>query len=339
MFGPDRSTYLRLLLCSTNTAALSALLSVVCVAFLCLLYGENWDFLLYYSLLAFVFLLLFVIRRAFRLRRILQLLQSGNLNPEFYPQRDAMYLQALNDLECQEQKVHIQLKQEQSEYEDYFAFWAHQAKLPAAALKLLLDNPHPNLSAMKEQVQRMENSIQSAMAFVRLNSDSTDYSFAPLNLEEIVRKTIRTNAASFISHKMKIDVDMEPIQVRSDEKWVGFIVEQVLSNALKYCPENSTVTVCTHPEQHELVIADNGPGIAAKDLPRLFEKGYTGGIGHNSSLSSGVGLYLCHEIAQRMNCSLRIESQTGQGTCVILRFPAPDRFERISHSSSFSSVR
>ena len=198
---------------------------------------------------------------------------------------------------------------------DYYTVWAHQIKTPIAAIRLARQNEDTPLSRrLTGEVGRVEQYVQMALTYLRLGSDSSDYVIRSCALDDIVRPAVRRFAGEFIQRKIQLNYQMLNYTVITDEKWLGFVVEQVLSNALKYTPQGS-VSIYMEPEG-VLCIRDTGIGIAPEDLPRVFEKGYTGYNGRSHRKASGLGLYLCREILTRLGHSVSAESQVDHGTTI-----------------------
>ena len=149
------------------------------------------------------------------------------------------------------------------------------------------------------------------LQYLRLGSDTTDYLIREVPLEQIVRQAVRKYAQLFIHSRVSLDLQPLSLRVLTDEKWLGFVVEQVLSNAVKYA-RGGTVRIFTRGDT--LVIQDNGIGIAPEDLPRVFENGYTGCNGRTDKRSTGIGLYLCRQICDRLGHQISITSRVGEGT-------------------------
>lgn len=200
---------------------------------------------------------------------------------------------------------------------DYYSTWAHQIKTPIAAMHLRLQSEDSELGrALSAELLRIEQYADMVMAYLRLDSASTDYVFRSHRVEDIVHPAIRRFAAQFIARRIRVQVEPTSQTVVTDEKWLGFVVEQLLSNALKYSPDGSVVRVYMSGET--LCIADEGIGIAPEDLPRVFEKGYTGANGRLGNQASGIGLYLCRRICDALGVGITIESIPDQGTTVRL---------------------
>lgn len=204
---------------------------------------------------------------------------------------------------------------------EYYTMWVHQIKTPIAALRLLLQEKAEDIDTSEEQDElfRIEQYVRMALQYMRLDSESTDFLFKTIELDDVIKEAIHKYARLFIRKKVKLQYEKVNIQVVSDEKWLVFVIEQILSNSIKYA-SGGTVSIYMQGEG-TLVIEDDGIGIRAEDLPRVMEKGYTGYNGHIHKLSTGIGLYLCNRIMKKMNHRIRIESEEGKGTRVILSFP------------------
>ena len=198
---------------------------------------------------------------------------------------------------------------------EYYTVWAHQIKTPIASMRLNLQNEDTPLSRqLSSDLTRVEQYVEMVLTFLRLDSDSTDYVIRKLNLDAIVRQAVRKFAGEFMSRKLKLRYDPIDTKVITDEKWLSFVVEQVLSNALKYTPTGSIHIYLEAPKT--LCIEDTGIGIAAEDLPRIFEMGYTGFNGRSDKRASGIGLYLCRRICVRLGHTIRASSVPGEGTVI-----------------------
>ena len=212
-------------------------------------------------------------------------------------------------VESSESKMH--------DLEDYFTMWVHQAKLPIAAMKLLLEDDKLSRSEIKLQLLRMDQYTDMVLAYLRLNSTHTDFLFKELELDDLIRQSIRRFSTEFIRKHIQLSFKETGDVILSDEKWLVFVLEQILSNSLKYTNENGLIYIYMK-SKHILVIEDNGIGISASDLNRVFEKGYTGMNGRSDKTASGLGLYLCKNILDMLNHKITIESSVGKGTRVIL---------------------
>ena len=256
-------------------------------------------------------------RFAARLRLLQRLEQEITLSTEQLPEPDGM-------LEAQYQALvraldadrRAQMTRSQRSYQDlveYYTVWAHQIKTPLAAMRLLLQDAETDEQrALLEQLQSVEQYVEMALGYVRLDSGTKDLVIAQYPLDEIVRKSIRKYAGQFIRRRIRLIYEGTDQIVLTDEKWLSFIIEQLLSNAVKYTLKG-TVTI-TVSEEKKLTVTDTGMGIAPEDLPRIFEKGYTGYNGRMERKSTGIGLYLSQMAAKKLGHQITVVSKLGEGS-------------------------
>ena len=198
---------------------------------------------------------------------------------------------------------------------NYYTVWAHQIKTPIAAMRLQLQNEDSPLSrALSSELLRIEQYVEMVMAYLRLDSDSTDYVFRECALDDVVRPAVRRFAGEFIARRLTLDYGPLNANVITDEKWLGFVVEQVLSNALKYTLTGGVRIYLEKP--CTLCIQDTGIGIAADALPRIFENGFTGANGRMDRRATGIGLSLCRKICKNLGHGISAESAPDRGTTI-----------------------
>ena len=200
---------------------------------------------------------------------------------------------------------------------EYYTVWAHQIKTPIAAMRLNLQSEDSE-SARKlmGDLNRIESYVEMVLTFLRLDSDSTDYVIKEHDLDEIIKSSVRKFSREFILKKLTLNYEPVKYKCITDEKWLEFITEQVISNAVKYTSEGGVRIYMDEPGL--LVIEDTGIGISAEDLPRIFENGYTGFNGREDKRASGIGLYLCKRIADNLGHKITAESTPGVGTKMII---------------------
>lgn len=237
--------------------------------------------------------------------------------PPAKTQDDVDYQAILETLDCRQRKLQTDLAQNYQDMVDYYTIWAHQIKTPIASMRLTLQNEDSPLSRqIAEDLQRIEQYVEMVLAFLRLDASTKDYVFRKQDLDPIVRDAIKKFKGSFIRKKIRLCYEPLHAQVLTDEKWLSFVLEQVLSNALKYT--NVGEIAITLEEPLTLVIRDTGIGIAPEDLPRVFEKSYTGYNGRSDKKASGIGLYLCRRICENLGHTITIQSVLDEGTEVRL---------------------
>ena len=200
---------------------------------------------------------------------------------------------------------------------EYYTVWAHQIKTPIAAMRLNLQSEDTEQARrLMGDLNRIEAYVEMVLTFLRLDSDSTDYLIKEYDLDEIIRPAIKKFSKEFILKKLKLEYDPVNYKTVTDSKWLSFIIEQIISNAVIYTSEGS-VKICMS-EPGVLCIEDTGIGISEEDLPRIFENGYTGFNGREDKRASGIGLYLCKRIADNLGHKISAESVAGKGTKIIL---------------------
>ena len=200
---------------------------------------------------------------------------------------------------------------------EYYTVWAHQIKTPIAAMRLNLQSEDTE-SARKlmGDLNRIESYVEMVLTFLRLGSDNTDYLIREYDLDEIIRPAVRKFSREFILKKLKLEYEPTGFKTITDSKWLSFIIEQEISNAVKYTSEGSVRIYMDKPGI--LCIEDTGIGISEEDLPRIFENGYTGFNGREDKRASGIGLYLCKRISDNLGHKIFAESVQGQGTRMFL---------------------
>ncbi|EGW39040.1 histidine kinase-, DNA gyrase B-, and HSP90-like ATPase family protein [Desulfosporosinus sp. OT] len=219
-----------------------------------------------------------------------------------------------------------QADNERSDLVDYYTLWAHQIKTPIAAMGLLLQSSAEDDGSTAQSMEqnrelamelfKIEQYVEMVLQYLRLESPSADFVLKRYALDAIVRQAVRKYAKMFIRKKISLDFSQLNCDVLTDEKWLVFVIEQILSNALKYTQEGKISIYMERDDDKTLVIADTGIGIAGEDLPRVFEKGFTGYNGRRDKKSTGIGLYLCKRILTKLSHTIVIEGEPGKGTKV-----------------------
>lgn len=199
---------------------------------------------------------------------------------------------------------------------DYYTVWVHQIKTPIAAMKLRLQREDSPLSReLQGELFRVEQYADMVMAYLRLEESEGDYVFRTVELDGLLRACIRRFSGEFIAKHLSLSYEPTNKSLITDEKWLSFVVEQLLSNAVKYTRQGSVTILVTDTE---LRIEDTGVGIAPEDLPRIFDKGYTGYNGRRDKRASGIGLFLCKRVCDKLGLKLRCESVLDVGTSMII---------------------
>lgn len=250
-----------------------------------------------------------------------------NLKTELYnlPEAGGLieqgYQELLKTLEEGRTQLISHRDQEMADMLDYYTVWVHQVKTPIAALDLLLSAESLDRAQLKQELFKIQRYVDMVLGYLRTYSMNSDYRFTQVHLDRVVKQAVKKYAPVFIHQHIKVQLGNLDITILSDERWLEFVIEQLLSNALKYTPQKPdaciSITLDTTREKR-LIIQDNGIGIQAEDLPRVFERGFTGYNGHMDKKSTGLGLYLCKEIMDRLSHNIFITSEEGVGTRVFL---------------------
>ena len=232
------------------------------------------------------------------------------------------YQELIRKEEQQQRKEHARWEKSGQDMEDYYATWVHQIKAPIAVMNVLLQQEDTETNQnLKAELFRVEQYVDMALTYLRLEEGGSDYVIRTCAVDDVVRAAVRRFAGEFIDRRIALDYTPVEWETVTDGKWLTFVVEQLLSNALKYTGQDGTVRI--YREGDDLCIRDSGMGIAPEDLPRVFDMGYTGQNGRLDRRSSGIGLYLCRRICQNLRHEIRIESAPGVGTTVRLTLGRP----------------
>lgn len=220
------------------------------------------------------------------------------------------------------EKLTQENRQKNTDMVDYYSMWVHQIKTPIAAMNFLLDNEEVDQKNLQQELFKIERYVEMVLTYIRLDSTSSDYVITKINLDEVVKDSVKKYATIFINKKIKLNFVSHETMVISDKKWLSFAIEQILGNSVKYSNTGGKITIETC--ENKLVIEDNGMGIKEEDLPRIFEKGFTGFNGRYEKKSSGLGLYLCKKTLDKLGHHIEISSKVGEGTRVEITFPKED---------------
>lgn len=233
---------------------------------------------------------------------------------------------------CTVQEENLQLKEEiqdirnekieyQSEIESYFLLWVHQMKTPITASKLLLEAEDiQTISQMRHEILQIDNYTNLALSYLKLMNEKTDMVFMEVRMDDLITPLIKRYSIQFIHNDTKLHYEKIYDSVLTDAKWTSVMIEQILNNALKYA-RGKNIWIKYSEAENILLVKDDGIGINTSDLPKIFEKGFSGYNGRLNDKSSGIGLYIVKTIARRMNVSVSVESELGKGTTFHMKFP------------------
>lgn len=240
---------------------------------------------------------------------------SADHLPDIKTQDDEDYQRIIRTLCAEMTAQQTEMNGKYLDMVDYYTIWAHQIKTPIASMRLTIQNEDSELSRqIMEDLQRIEQYVEMVLAFLRLDSATTDYVFRETDLDAVVKECVKKFSGQFIRRRIGLEYEPFNTSVTTDEKWLAFVIEQVLSNSLKYTSSGSIRIYMEPPKT--LCIADTGIGISPEDLPRVFEKSYTGCNGRSDKKASGIGLYLCKRICSNLGHEISIDSHPDKGTTV-----------------------
>jgi signal transduction histidine kinase len=231
------------------------------------------------------------------------------------------YQEIIKEIDRYRLKIVNEKNKSYSDMMDYFTIWAHQIKTPIAAMRLILQSEKSEFNdELLEQLFKTEQYVEMVMQYLRLEDMNSDLVFKKYSLDFIIKQAVRKYSKLFIRKKIKLNYENLNIDVLTDEKWIVFVLEQILSNSLKYTNSGEISIYMDEAHQDTLVVEDTGIGIEPEDLPRVFEKGFTGYNGRRDKKSTGIGLYLCKQILNKLSHTIEIESHVGKGTKIKVNF-------------------
>lgn len=239
----------------------------------------------------------------------------------FFSYKEELSLKADNERLLEENKrLHMSIISGRRELKDYFSLWVHQVKTPITAAKLILDNNVADRETkVKAQIMYIEQYCDMAINYLKLMNTETDMDIAELNLDEIIKSILKKYSTIFILNHITLNYEPIAETVVSDARWLSIMIEQFISNALKYTKKGS-VTISYDKENSVLYIRDTGIGIRSEDIPKIFDRGYSGLNGRMNEKSSGLGLFLAKEIGKRLSIEITVNSEVGKGSEFGLHF-------------------
>ncbi|MFQ8987355.1 MAG: sensor histidine kinase [Intestinibacter bartlettii] len=264
---------------------------------------------------------------------ILESLDKKYLLPEVMEEANFLIAEQINDIlkeVSRDMHEHVKYYEDmQKEYREYIEMWIHEIKTPIASSKLVIENNYNNdiVRKIDTQINKIDNFVEQVLYYSRSNEVGKDYIIKKVELEPLVKKVIKRNQRDFISKRISLELkDLEQV-VYSDSKWIEFILNQIIVNAIKYSKGNNDKIEIESQKQNNSVILsikDYGVGINEKDIGRVFEKGFTGDNGRKFGKSTGIGLYLCKKLCEKLGLGLHIDSKENYGTKVTIIFPTTE---------------
>lgn len=249
-------------------------------------------------------------------KKAVQLYVQGRQRTRTLVEEDYEELLSLLDRECREDVR--ESKQANYRLMDYYSMWSHQIKTPLAVLNLKMQENQLDHTVLKQELFKIDQYLDMMLQYLRLNHTETDFVFEEVAIDRLIKETVKKYATFFIYQELSFSFEETGQVVISDKKWLGFVLEQILLNAIKYTRQGGIRIYQNPSKPKELVIEDTGIGILQEDIDRVFEKGYTGYNGHNHQKATGLGLYMSREIMRKLGHQIHLTSEVGTGTRVWL---------------------
>lgn len=218
-------------------------------------------------------------------------------------------------------------QRERKEYKEYIEQWIHDVKTPISAMRLICENNRSDVTRkLMVELEKVAHFTEQALYYARSENVEKDYFIKEVILADMVHAAIRENKQLLLQNHIAVEVNDCQCSVYTDEKWIGFILNQLIANSAKYRSDTPSLTFEAYLEKSKvkLCVRDNGTGISESDLPRIFEKGFTGENGRTGKSSTGIGLYLCKRLGDKLGINIFVHSKPGQGTIMELSFPKGD---------------
>jgi signal transduction histidine kinase len=246
--------------------------------------------------------------------------------PQNYEQ--ALSMDLLKKLYSEHSKQLQKLYDEKRDHQDFIMSWIHEVKLPIASSRLLMEHSTGKsvdymVDKLEDELNKIDNYVEQALYYSRIDTFSKDYFITETLLDQIIKESIKKYAKLFINKRIRFKMYEIPQFIQTDGKWLGFIIDQIIANALKYTGDGGEIAISFEedPIEKRLLIQDSGIGIKPEDIQRVFEKGFTGTSGRSFTKSTGMGLYLAWQLAIKLSHRLSIQSEEGKYTRLIIHFP------------------
>ena len=217
------------------------------------------------------------------------------------------------------------IKEKQKDYKEYIESWVHEIKIPITSAKLLCENNKSDITnKIDEDIEEVNNYVEQALFYARMDQVSNDFMIREISLNEVIKNVLARNKKIMIQNNMKVELKDVNIKCYTDEKWLEFILNQIITNSIKYRNDNNAVIKITGIQNKEniiLKIKDNGIGIKKSEIDRIFDKGFTGTNGRNQTKSTGIRLYLCKRLCEGIGMEIDANSKENEYTEIVIIIP------------------
>lgn len=300
-------------------------------SFMFIMTTGSFNNLWYTQFVCLFFVSLYIIIGYYYRKRFYQSLAQENLIvtlPEPQNTQQFIYVELLKKLQDEHTQQLQDLINQKREHQDFITSWIHEIKIPITTSHLLLErntdySTDELVDKLEDELNKIESYVEQALYYARIDSFSKDYFIMETDLTQIIKNSIKKYAKLFINKQISLQIEDAPLFIHSDAKWLSFILDQLIANALKYTPEHGAISFHFEEDAKEkrLIIKDTGIGIPPEDIHRVFEKGFTGNTGRGHAKSTGMGLYLSKQLAIQLDNNLSIQSEEGRYTEVTIHFP------------------
>lgn len=313
-------------------------IALTCLVFL--LYDMDKDAIIYSAVLCIFIFAMYLLIDLFSYTKKYNYRVKLRNEPEFNMQEcmesvdtiiEKQYLEIIDDIVQKNKKQERLFENSMHEHNEYVMMWAHQIKTPITAMNLILQTDMPDIKEnLNKKLFEIEEYVDMMLQYTRIDSVNADMEIGEQHIIKIAKDVVRYFSKIFISKKLSVRIDIpEDLSVKTDDKWMIFVFKQIVSNALKYTKEGciSIYLAEKNDTGTTIVVEDTGCGIASDNLPRIFEKAFTGYNGHIDRRATGIGLYMCKRILDRLGHDIWFESEIDKGTKVFIRFQNWDESE------------
>lgn len=238
--------------------------------------------------------------------------------------KDERLKETIDNLENELTEVKNQQVEYRNDVESYFLTWVHQIKTPITASQLLLERNEENVvNRVRQEIVQIDNYTSLALSYLKLLNEESDMTISEVEMNELIRPLIMKYRIQFIEQHTRIHYEKCEDKVLTDAQWVSIMIEQILNNALKYA-RGKDIWIEFDASEQSLIIKDNGVGISKADIPKIFDKGYSGYNGRLNEESSGIGLFIVKHISNHLNHEVDVDSKLNEGTTFKIHFPRED---------------
>jgi signal transduction histidine kinase len=254
--------------------------------------------------------------------------EIGAILPEAQNFEQKLFLELLKKIHQDDYNQLQKLYDDKRDQQEFIMSWIHEVKLPIAASRLLIENSEGKTVDMivdkfEDELDKIDDYVEQALYYSRIDSFSKDYFITEVSVNKIIKNSVKKYAKLFINKAIRFEMNEIEQSVQSDSKWLGFVLDQIIANSLKYTNEGGTISAHFEEDNKEkrVIIQDNGIGIKSEDIHRVFEKGFTGSTGRSHAKSTGMGLYLAKQLANKLGHDITIKSEEDKYTKVVIHFP------------------